>query len=119
MKKFSFYILQKDFNTGKMIPYNVMTSLYGTILTGKNTLKKDWLENWKVKDKKSLRNFVRGHFHWLYAGQCEWEFITRDWPTENPEKDLKVCGFDQLEPNIDLIVDLLWEQLKDKINEKV
>lgn len=115
MKKISFYILQKNFNTGEMEPYNVMTSLYGTICTSKYGIKKNWIEQWKIKDKKSFRNFVRNHFHWLYAGQCEWEFISRDWPTENPEKDVKVNGFDQLEPNIDLITDLLWEQIKDKI----
>ena len=119
MKRFSFYILQKNWSDGKMDPYDVMKSLYNVIFTSKNTLKKDWIKNWKVKDKKTFRNFVRGHFHWLYAGQCEWEFISRDWPTLDEEKDVKVSGFDQLEPNIDLIVDLVWEQLKDKINGKV
>lgn len=115
MKKFSFYILQKDWNTGKMEPYDVMLSLYGTIFTSKNTIKKEWLDNWKIKDKKSLKSFIRGHFRYLYGGKCEWEFIARDWPCGNEEKDVKVDGYMQLEPNLDLIVNLLWKQIKDKL----
>lgn len=117
MKKFSFYVMYKDFNTRKMKSYNVMPSLYGSILTSKNKVSKKWKEIHGVKTRKDLRNFIDGHFRYYYWAKCEWEFIARDWPTTDEKYDVKVDVYDQLEPNIDLITDLVWEQIKDKLND--
>ena len=115
MKKFSFHILYKDFGSGKMKSYDVMPSLYGSILTSKNTISKRWKDIYNITDFNSFRNFVNIHFRYCYWAKCEWEFIAQDWPPGRDGVDIKVDGYQQLEPNITLISELVWEQIKDKI----
>lgn len=115
MKKFSYYILIKDFNTGKIEPYNVMPSLYGSIFTSNGRVSKRWLDMYKVKDKESFRKFVDSHFRYCYWAKCEFEFIASDWPPTKMERDVKIDGYQQLKPNIDFIVDALWKEFGEKI----
>lgn len=115
MNKIPFYILYKDFNDGKMKPYNVMTSLYGCIFTSKNTISKRWKNMYNITDFNSFRKFVNNHFRYCYWSKCEWEFIAQDWPSGSNGRDVKVDGYQQLEPNITLISELVWEQIKNKI----
>lgn len=117
MKRFSFYVFYKDFNTKCVNYYDVMSSLYGSILTSKNKISKKWKEIYNVKTKNDLKMYIDGHFKYCYWSKCEWEFIVRDWPNTDEKNDVKIDVYDQLKPNIDLITDLIWEQIKDKLND--
>lgn len=122
-KRTPFYVLYKDFNTGKMESYNVMDSLYGSIFNANGTLSKKNFHIWdnktyerkEIKTKHDLKSFILAHFIYCYHSKCEWEFIAQDWPNTDNGRDVKVDVFQQLKPNIDLIVDIVWEQIKNKI----
>lgn len=123
-KRFSFYVMVKNFNTGKVESYDVMKSLYGSIFNQNGTLSKTnfftYDKNYKKKPittKSELKSFVDSHFRYCYWAKCEWEFIVRDWPSFDEEKDVKVDVYQQLKPNLDLIVDMLWNQLKERIEK--
>lgn len=123
MKRISFYVMEKDFNTGDIETYDVMPSLYGSILTSNNKVSKRFvtrvkMENKNKVDKKGLRKFINSHFLYLYAYKCEWEFIVSDWPpVRDNGREKKIDAYMQLKPNIDLITDIVWEQIKDKIKD--
>lgn len=124
-KRFSFYVMMKDFNTGKIEYYDVMPSLYGSIFNQNGTLSKSkfyvYGKDYKMKPittKSELKIFVDSHFRYCYWAKCEWEFIVRDWPSrKEKERDVKVDVYEQLKPNIDLIVDMLWNQIKEKLKK--
>lgn len=126
MKKISYKVLYKDFNTGKMEEYDVMPSLYGSIFTSKGTLSKKSFHIYddktfkrkEVENKQDLKKFIDSHFRYCYAHKCEWEFIASDWPNTDNGRDVKVDVYQQLKPNINLITDIVWEQVKDKLNKK-
>ena len=123
--RISFYVLYKDFNTGDMIPYDVMKGLYNHIFNENGTFRKKEFhifdENFKYKsitNKEDLKKFINNHFRYYYWSKCEWEFIVSDWPPTQKNRDKKVDIYDFLKPNIDLITNIVWEQIKDKINDK-
>lgn len=123
MKRIKYHVLYKDFNTGEMTEYDVMPSLYGNIFTsdGKLSKKRFHIHDEKtyepkpIKTRNDLRKFIDSHFRYCYSHKCEWEFIAQDWPNTTSGRDVKVDVYHQLEPNIDLITDLVWEQVKEKI----
>lgn len=117
-----FYVLYKNFNSKKVEKYNVMVSLYNTIFNTNGSISKsrfyiidDDYKRKEIKNKQDLKQFIDRHFRYLYWAKCEWEFIVREWPTCSEEHDEKIDVYTQLKPNIDLIVDIVWEQIKDKI----
>lgn len=123
-KRISFYVLYKDFNNGQMTPYDVMPSLYGSIFNSNGSLSKKnfyicddkTFKRRNIKDKKDLKKFVNSHFMYHYWSKCEWEYIASDWPPKKDNREVKIDVYQQLKPNIDLIVDIIWEQIKNKLN---
>lgn len=122
--KINFYVLYKDFNTGEMTTYDVMPTLYNSIFNSKGKFSKSFSfydkENHdyrRVKTINELRTFIENHFRYHYWSKCEWEFIVSDWPPTKENRSVKIDVFDQLKPNIDLITNIVWEQIKTKIND--
>ncbi|MDE5888577.1 MAG: hypothetical protein K2H20_01010 [Bacilli bacterium] len=121
--RISFYILYKDFNNGEMTHYDVMPTLYNTIFNSDNTISKQRFKIYSkiLKDYKpietieELKKFITNHFRYHYWSKCEWEFIASDWPPGKDERRKKIDGFQQLEPNIDLITEIIWKQIFKKI----
>lgn len=122
-KRIPFYVIYKETNTGKMEYYDVMGSLYGSIFNSNGSISKTKFHIWddktyerkEIKTKKDLKKFIDSHFMYCYRYKCEWEFIALDWPTCKEDREVKVDVYHQLKPNIDLITDIVWEQIKDKI----
>lgn len=121
-KRISFYVLYKDFNTGSMKKYDVMNSLYNTIFNSNGSLSKknfyiygNDFKRKEIKTRDDLRKFIDFHFRYLYSFKCEWEFIALDWPNSDNGRAVKIDVYQQLEPNIDLITDIVFEQIKNKI----
>lgn len=119
-----FYALYKDFNDGKMKSYDVLKSIFNYILTSKNKLNKDFFNydaNWNkipIKSKKDLMTFLNIKLRYHYWGKCEWEYIAIDWPhrdTIDNSRPVKIDVYEQLKPNLNVITDLVWNYIKDKI----
>lgn len=87
-----------------------------------------------ITDKEAFRTFVRNNAIYHFWAKCEWEFIAIDWPyreTVIPERDgdnddiisinhpKKVDVFSIIEPNLDLITDVLWNALESEITKSV
>ena len=120
--RISFYVLYKDFNSGDMIPYDVMKGLYNHIYNENGAINKKEFHIYDEKfnrksiiNKEDLKTFINNHFRYYYWSKCEWEFIVSDWPSTKENRDKKVDIYDFLKPNIDLITNIVWEQIKNKI----
>lgn len=64
--------------------------------------------------------YVSSNLMYRFWAKCEWEFVAIDWPHLDMVKDsrpVKIDVYDQLKPNIDLIVDLVWNYIEPKINK--
>lgn len=119
-----FYVIRKDF-TGEVEQYDVLNNLFNEILTQKGAINK---KNFVVFDKdynkvpvttrEQCKTYVNGHFRYNYWAKCECEFIIIDWPyrdTIEESHPKKIDIYDQIKPNLDLIVDLVWNYISDKI----
>ena len=123
-KRPQFFAMYKDFNDGKMKPYDVLGVIFNNILTSKGGIKKDFHtydEHWNripVRTKEHLQKFIEDTFRYCYWAKCEWEFIAIDWPygdTIDKSRPVKIDVFEQLEPNIPVITDLVWNYIEPKI----
>lgn len=123
-KRPQFFAMYKDFNDGEIKSYDVLGVIFNNILTSKGGIKKDFHtydKNWNripVRTKEHLQKFIEDTFRYCYWAKCEWEFIAIDWPyrdTINESRPVKIDVFDQLEPNIPVITDLVWNYIEPKI----
>lgn len=129
VKRPQFFALYKDFNDGKMKPYEVLGVVLDGILTSKGTIKNKnfcvYDNKWNripVRTKKQLQEFITDKFRYHFWAKCEWEFVAIDWPhrdTIDESRPVKIDVYDQLEPNIPFITDVLWEYLVPKINKLI
>lgn len=134
MKDLSFYVLVKNPNNGKVEPYNIMPIIYNEIYDGKKLSNKFCIYKYEhhptyhtskfmVNSKELLKEFLTNTLKYYFWAKCEYEFIVTDWPYKNDSiKDnnpVKLDVYEQLIPNIPLLVDLLWNEVKSliKINE--
>ena len=134
MKDLSFYVLVKNPNNGKVEPYNIMPTIYNEIYDGEKLSNKFCVYKYEhqptyhtskfmVNSKELLKEFLTNILKYYYWAKCEYEFIVTDWPNKNDSiKDnnpVKLDVYEQLVPNIPLLVDLLWNEVKPliKINE--
>lgn len=134
--KISFFVMEKDYNTGEIKPYDIMPTLYDQIYTKRGKLSSKFYtydDEWhriKITTKEQLKKFIKQTLMYYYWSKCEWEFIVIDWPyrTSTPDGELKgeeiimknrphkIDVYKQIEPNLGLITDLLWEEVKNLIN---
>lgn len=125
MKKgFSFFAIVKNFNNGKLDKYDIMPVIYRRIYDKKGNLSKDFyiydndFNRISVNTKELLYDFVKNELRYHFWSKCEYEFVVIDWPnrdTIEESRPIKIDVYEQVEPNIPIIVDLLWEEIKDKI----
>jgi hypothetical protein len=127
VKRPQFFALYKDFNDGKMKPYEVLGVVLDSILTSKDTIKnKDFCvydNKWNripVRTKKQLQEFITDKFRYHFWAKCEWEFVAIDWPyrdTIDESRPVKIDVYDQLEPNIPIITDIVWNYIEPKLSK--
>ena len=134
MKDLSFYVLIKNPNNGKIEPYNIMPAICNEIYDGEKLSNKFCVYKYEhqptyhtskfmVNSKELLKEFLTNTLKYYYWSKCDYEFIVTDWPDKNDSiKDnnpVKLDVYEQLVPNIPLLVDLLWNEVKPliKINE--
>lgn len=136
-----FYAMYKT-SYGEMRNIDVIPYLLDGMLNSNGTISKKnfrifcekTLEYVPVTDKKTFRTFIRNNAIYYFWSKCEWEFIAINWPyreTVIPERDgddadlisinhpKKVDVFSIIEPNLDLITDILWNVFENKITNSV
>ena len=129
LKRPQFFAMEKDFNTGEVKPYDVLRVVFDSILTAKGTIRnknfyildKKWNQV-PVRTKEQLQKFIEGVFKYHYWAKCEWEFIAIDWPyrdTIEKSRPVKIDVFAQLEPNIPVITDLVWNYIEPKLTKLI
>lgn len=97
-----FNILYFDFNKTHPEPYNVLPFFRREY---QDCRKKD-----KPVTKEQWTEFVKRKGQWRFWGDCNYEMIVSKWPPT--EDKVKVSVWEQIEPNIDLIVDILMDEVK-------
>ena len=122
-----FYVIHKDFNDGKVKPYDVLHVVLDPILNSKGGIKNKefyiYDKNWNrvpVRVKEQLKEFVKDKLMYHFWGNASWEFVAIDWPYRDTIKEsrpVKIDVYKQLEPNLPLIVDLVWDYLEPKVNK--
>lgn len=122
-----FYAIYKDFNSGNLKKIEVLDGLFNEILTKRGSLSKHFCvfdkktyKSIPVKEKKQLEEFIDSYFMYMYWSRCEWEFIAIDWPnrdTIDASRPEKIDVYEQLKPNLPVIVNLVWNYVEPKINK--
>ena len=121
-----FYAMHKDFNDGEMKPYNVLSAVFEDILTPKDRLVSKYFyiidrnnyKKVKIQTKEQCAEFVKDKLMYHFWGNATWEFVAIDWPYRNTieeSRPVKIDVYEQLEPNLPIIVDLVWNYLEPKV----
>ena len=120
-----FYAMHKDFNDGEMKPYNVLSAVFEDILTPKDRLVSKYFyivdrnyKKVKIRTKEQCAEYVKDKLMYHFWGNASWEFIAIDWPyrkTIDESRPVKIDVYEQIEPNLSLIVDLVWNYLEPKV----
>lgn len=115
-----FFVIYKDFN-GEMKSYDVLEVIFDYIFTTNGVINTKefyiYNENWEkipVQTKEQLHQFIEDKFRYHFWAKCEWEFVAIDWPYRNSIKEshpVKIDVYDQLEPNIPIITDIVWNYI--------
>ena len=96
-KKLEWYVLCWDFNSKKMIKYNIFAELIIEDLMKEVKAK-------RVYNKSILREYLKTQFMYYYWSKVEYEFFASDL---NGMKYEKIDVWRQIEPNLDIIVDYI------------
>ena len=120
-----FYAMHKDFNDGEMKPYNVLSAVFEDILTPNDRLVSKYFyivdrnyKKVKIRTKEQCAEYVKDKLMYHFWGNATWEFIAIDWPyrkTIDESRPVKIDVYEQIEPNLSLIVDLVWNYLEPKV----
>ena len=123
-----FYAMHKDFNDGEMKPYNVLSAVFEDILTPNDRLVSKYFyivdrnyKKVKIRTKEQCAEYVKDKLMYHFWGNASWEFIAIDWPyrkTIDESRPVKIDVYEQIEPNLSLIVDLVWDYIEPKLNKQ-
>lgn len=124
-----FFAIYKDFNSGKIEKYDVLNVIFNTIFTEKGTFNTRSFHYFDkkcnvlpVRTKEQLEEFIKLELRYHFWGKCEWEFIAIDWPnrdTIEESRPVKIDVYEQLEPNISVITDLVWNYIEPKLQKLI
>ena len=131
-KRPKFFAIYKDFNSGEVEKFDVLSVIFNSFLTEKNTIKKKEfcvfehknkkLKYVPVRTKEQCEKYITDCLRYHFWSKCEWEFIIVDWPnrdTVDESRPVKIDVFDQLKPNIPVITDLVWNYIEPKVNKLI
>lgn len=125
-QKPKFYAFYKDFNSGELETIDVLSGFFNENLTEKGTLSKKkftmfdkkTLKVVPITTKEQLEEHLKSYFLYHYWSKCEWEYIIVDWPYRDKVEESrphKIDVYEQISPNMNLIVDLVWNYVESKI----
>ncbi len=111
--KQKFNVLMWDFNSDKLVHYDVLPYLRNRY--------KDRVENFKKYSKEDnkyifvpktldeFKKFVENESMYMFWSRCEYEMICHGWPAQ--KNDYKLDVYEQIMMNIDVIVNILFDEL--------
>lgn len=104
-KPLEWYVLQHDFNSGKIIMYNILGEDWYNLI--KEARKKKHFNN-----RETFKMWLRKEFMYYYWGKSEREIIVSGLFVKDEEKDrFKIDAWFQIEPNLDNICDYLIKEM--------
>lgn len=92
-----YYVYNYDFNKKSLYRCNIFNS---SLVQDIEKYLKD-----SFASRKSFKKYLDGEFKYYYWSRREYEISMGDLYEEDPEKYFKVSVYDQIEPNLDIIVD--------------
>lgn len=120
-----FYAIEKDFNNGKLVQIDVLEHIFNGILTKSGKLNKKfkffsmkYYGRTTINSRETLYNYMLSEFIYNYWGKCEREVVIVDWPYRDKVEDSrphKIDVYYQLKMNMDVIVDLVWNYIKEDL----
>lgn len=103
-----FYVINWDVNKKKFAPYDIMPYLRSTYDDYKKRKDNEYFK--LPKTKEEFKKFVDKELMYQFWGRCEYEIILVDWPCQTKEEKIDI--YQQCKLNIDIIVNLLMEDVK-------
>ena len=101
----AFNVIWWDFNKKEPEAYDIMPFLVNSYFDEKRK------ERPKISDKTAIKDFIKRMSLWMWWGRCEYEIIIRNWPTQ--DLSVKWDIHKQIQMNLDIIVDILIENIKE------
>lgn len=96
----SWYVYRQDFNTNKILPWNIFEH---------GRLNKDTLDLLKRKiDKETFADAMKSNLMYYFWSKAEYEIILKNWIGRDCE--VKIDVYDQVMLNFDKFVDYLWSE---------
>lgn len=97
-----FYVLNWNFNSRKLVKYDIMPYLIDRY---KNKKQSD-----RPETKEEIKQFILDSSKYQWWARCEYEIIISDWPNQQTHKKIDI--YYQVEMNIDVILDMFIENIK-------
>lgn len=104
-KKLVWNVLLHDFNSDKIITYNVFSDEF------KENLYKEYRKK-KINNKLELKEYIKSKMMYRYWSRCEYEIAVGGIHSKHPENFEKIDVYYQLEMNLDHIVDYINDYLE-------
>lgn len=104
-KKLVWNVLLHDFNSDKIITYNVFGDEF------KENLYKEYRKK-KINNKLELKEYIKSKMMYRYWSRCEYEIAVGGIHSKHPENFEKIDAYYQLEMNLDHIVDYINDYLE-------
>ena len=104
-KKLVWNVLLHDFNSDKIITYNVFGDEF------KENLYKEYRKK-KINNKIELKEYIKSKMMYRYWSRCEYEIAVGGIHSKHPENFEKIDAYYQLEMNLDHIVDYINDYLE-------
>ena len=104
-KKLVWNVLLHDFNSDKIITYNVFSDEF------KENLYKEYRKK-KINNKLELKEYIKSKMMYRYWSRSEYEIAVGGLYSKHPENFEKIDAYYQLEMNLDHIVDYINDYLE-------
>lgn len=104
-KKLVWNVLLHDFNSDKIITYNVFGDEF------KENLYKEYRKK-KINNKLELKEYIKSKMMYRYWSRSEYEIAVGGLHSKHPENFKKIDAYYQLEMNLDHIVDYINDYLE-------
>lgn len=109
MEKKRFNVLTWDVNSDSLRIYDVMPYLR-ECYAKRSSRRSFGIDKYggRPKTRSEFLDFVDMESMYMFWSRCQWEMICHGWPVR--KNDYKLDVYEQIKMNIDIIVDILYEE---------
>ena len=98
MDKKKFNVMRWDFNSDKLVPYDVLPYFRDCYKEEKN----------QPLTMEAMEKFIERKSHYMFWSRCEYEMIVHGWPVK--ENEYKLDVHEQIMMNVGLIAEILYNE---------